>query len=240
LQALSRLTAAIVEQVERFRNSEMQRLVSQAELRALQSQINPHFLFNALNTLYGIIPREALGARKTVLNLSEIFRYFLQSERTFIRLSEELEIVKAYLEIERLRLGPRLETEVSVDEAALSIFIPVLSIQPLVENAIKHGLSGKSDRGRLAVTATLKGSEVVIAVNDTGYGGSVQKPSSHRSGAGVGLANVKRRLQLCFGPHADLVMDSTPAGTRVQFSVPLDPIAHKGAPTTTVAVHRGS
>jgi two-component system, LytTR family, sensor kinase len=240
LQALSRLTAAIVEQVERFRNSEMQRLVSQAELRALQSQINPHFLFNALNTLYGIIPREALGARKTVLNLSEIFRYFLQSERTFIRLSEELEIVTAYLEIERLRLGPRLETEVTVDEAALSVLIPVLSIQPLVENAIKHGLSAKSDRGRLAVTARLKDREVVIAVNDTGYGSTVQKPSSHRSGAGVGLANVKRRLQLCFGPHADLVMDSTPAGTRVQFSVPLDTITHGGPPIPTVAAHRGS
>jgi hypothetical protein len=240
LQALSRLTAAIVEQVERFRNSEMQRLVSQAELRALQSQINPHFLFNALNTLYGIIPREAVGARKTVLNLSEIFRYFLQSERTFIRLSEELEIVKAYLEIERLRLGPRLETEVTVDEAALSVMIPVLSIQPLVENAIKHGLSAKSDQGRLAVTATLKGGEVVIAVNDTGSGITVQKSPLHRSGAGVGLANVKRRLQLCFGPHADLVMDSTPAGTRVQFSVPLDPITHGGPPIPTVAASRGS
>jgi hypothetical protein len=239
LQSLSRLSAAIVEQVERFRNSEMQRLVSQAELRALQSQINPHFLFNALNTLYGIIPREALGARKTVLNLSEIFRYFLQSERTFIRLSEELEIVKAYLEIERLRLGPRLETEVTVDEAALSVFIPVLSIQPLVENAIKHGLSAKSDRGRLAVTARLVGDEVVIAVNDTGYGSTVQKPSSHRPGAGVGLANVKRRLQLCFGPNADLIMESTPVGTRVQFSVPLNPITAGERPTPVVAVNRG-
>ena len=95
LPLLSRLTSVILEQVERFRNLEMQRLVSQAELRALQSQINPHFLFNALNTLYGIIPREASGARKTVLNLAEIFRYFLQSERSFIQLSEELEIVKS-------------------------------------------------------------------------------------------------------------------------------------------------
>jgi len=240
LQSLSRLSAAIVEQVERFRNSEMQRLVSQAELRALQSQINPHFLFNALNTLYGIIPRDALGARKTVLNLSEIFRYFLQSERTFIRLSEELEIVKAYLEIERLRLGPQLETEVTVDEAALSVLIPVLSIQPLVENAIRHGLSAKSDRGRLAVTVALRGDEVVIAVNDTGYGSTVQKPSSHRPGAGVGLANVKRRLQLCFGPNADLVMESTPVGTRVHFSVPLNAITAGELLTPAVAVNRGS
>src|SRR6202035_2997713 len=121
LQALSRLTAAIVEQVERFRNSEMQRLVSQAELRALQSQINPHFLFNALNTLYGTIPREEVGARRMVINLAEIFRYFLQSDRTFVPLSQEMQIVRAYLEVEQLRLGDRLRVEFQVDEAALDL-----------------------------------------------------------------------------------------------------------------------
>src|SRR6202051_4312926 len=110
LRALNHLTRIVAEEVERFRAAEMQRLVSQAELRALHSQINPHFLFNALNTLYGIIPREAAGARRTVLNLADIFRYFLQSDKILIPLSEELKIVRAYLEIERLRLGPRLQT----------------------------------------------------------------------------------------------------------------------------------
>src|SRR5258708_1219738 len=145
LQSLSRLTTVIQEQGERFRNLEMQRLVSQAELRGLQSQINPHFLFNALNTLYGIIPREASGARKTVLNLAEIFRYFLQSERNFIPLSEELEIVKAYLEIESLRLGPRLHTEMDIDEAVLNVPIPILSVHTLVEKDSNHGLSTRAD-----------------------------------------------------------------------------------------------
>src|SRR6202035_5000156 len=112
LQALSRLTAAIVEQVERFRNSEMQRLVSQAELRALQSQINPHFLFNALNTLYGTIPREASTARRIVLNLADIFRYFLQSDKTFVPLAQEMQIVRAYLEVEQSRLGNRLHVDI--------------------------------------------------------------------------------------------------------------------------------
>ena len=160
LQSLSRLMALIVEQVERFRNSEMQRLVSQAELRALQSQINPHFLFNALNTLYGIIPREASGARKTVLNLAEIFRYFLQSEKSFIPLSDELQIVKAYLDIERLRLGPRLDIEIDIDEQALAVLIPILSIQPLVENAIKHGLSTIPGPGLLSLKAKMKNGEL--------------------------------------------------------------------------------
>lgn len=221
LSTLGRLAAAIVEQVERSRSTEMRRLVSQAELRALQSQINPHFLFNAFNTLYGVIPRDAPDARQTVLNLAEIFRYFLQSDKTFIPLSEELEIVKAYLDIERLRLGPRLETRIEIDEAALSVLIPILSIQPLVENAIKHGLSAKAGPGVLHLTAVAAHQQVVITVRDTGLGMSAEKNGSHQNGSGVGLANVRRRLQLCFGPEADLWIQSGPEGTQVEFAVPL-------------------
>lgn len=219
LQSLSRLTTVILEQVERFRNLEMQRLVSQAELRALQSQINPHFLFNALNTLYGIIPRDASGARKTVLNLAEIFRYFLQSEKSFIQLSEELEIVKAYLEIERLRLGPRLEVRIDVDAAALPVLIPILSIQPLVENAIKHGLASKPGPALLRLRATILDDELRIEIEDNGLG--LEASPTNNSGSGVGLANVRRRLQLCFGTDADILIDSSSEGTKVQFAIPL-------------------
>lgn len=222
LASLSRLAAAVVEQVERFRDTEMRRLVSQAELRALQSQINPHFLFNALNTLYGVIPRNAGKARQTVLNLAEIFRYFLQSEKTFIPLSEELEIVRAYLEIERLRLGPRLETRIEIDDAALDAPIPILSIQPLVENAIKHGIAAKSGPGVLELSAMAAGGRVRIAVRDTGPGMSA---SVSGNGRGVGLANVRRRLQLCFGPESDLSIESSPEGTSVEFAVPMASVA---------------
>ena len=218
LASLSRLAAAIVEQVERFREIEMRRLVSQAELRALQSQINPHFLFNALNTLYGVIPRTAPKARETVLNLAEIFRYFLQSEKTFIPLSEELQIVRAYLEIERLRLGERLETRIEIDEAALGTPIPILSIQPLVENAIKHGVAAKAGPGRLELSAVADDGHVRIAVRDTGPG--INADPAGRNGRGVGLSNVRRRLQLCFGPGADLAIHSSPDGTSVEFAVP--------------------
>ncbi len=216
LQALNRLSAAIVEHVDRARASELDRLVSRAELRALQSQINPHFLFNALNTLYGVIPREAAGARRTVLNLAEVFRYFLRSERTFIPLSEEIQIINAYLDIERLRLGPRLETHIDVDEAAMPVLIPVLSIQPLVENAIKHGVSAKAGGGRLTLTAKVIAGEVRITVEDTGPG-----MGNEPGGNGLGLGNVTRRLQLCYGPSADLRVSSGAAGTSVQFSVPM-------------------
>ena len=226
LQALSRLTTVIVEQIERIRKVEMHRLVSQAELRALQAQINPHFLFNALNTLYGIIPREAAGARKTVLNLAEIFRYFLQSDKALIKLSEELEIVKAYLDIERLRLGPRLEVNIDVDEAALGVPIPILSVQPLVENAIKHGLSRKLGLGALNLKAKISDGELLITIEDNGPGFDPQKNVSGRSRAGIGLANVQRRLQLCYGLDADLVINSDSEGTRIEFGIPLAGSVH--------------
>jgi signal transduction histidine kinase len=220
VKALARLSSAISEQIERFRRSEMQRLVSQAELRALQSQINPHFLFNALNTLYGIIPREASGARRTVLNLAEIFRYTLQTDKTLIALSEELEIVRAYLEIEKLRLGPRLQTEIDVEDAALAVPVPILSIQPLVENAIKHGLSLNPKAGWLRLQVKVIEDEVRIRIEDTGPGAATL--SDQRSGGGVGLANVTKRLRLCFGPSVGLRMESGSEGTLVQFSVPLN------------------
>ena len=139
LESLAKAAVEIAAKVESLRQQEMNRLVSQAELRALQSQINPHFLFNALNTLYGTIPRESATARRMVLNLADIFRYFLQSNKTYVTLAKEIEIVRAYLEVEQSRLGSRLSVEIQVDDAALGVTIPVLSIQPLVENAIKHG-----------------------------------------------------------------------------------------------------
>ena len=225
LQALSRLTAVILEHVERIRKLEMYRLVSQAELRALQSQINPHFLFNALNTIYGIIPREATGARKTVLNLADIFRYLLRPENSFIQLSEELEIVKAYLDIERLRLGPRLRIEIDVDEAALPVEIPILSIQPLVENAIKHGISGKAGPGLLRLQVKMLEDGLLIRIEDNGQGFVAGNKVFVSGGIGIGLENVRRRLQLCYGPHANLLIDSSYEGTKIRFGIPFGKLA---------------
>lgn len=220
LLALNHLASAVAEEVERFRAAEMQRLVSEAELRALQSQINPHFLFNALNTLYGIIPREAQQARRTVLNLSEIFRYILQSDKALIPLAEEMKIVTAYLEIERLRLGPRLNTAIQVDRSCEQTPIPILSIQPLVENAIKHGIAASAEEGWLRLTVTAGDDEMTVAVEDSGCG-TAGPAESVAKGAGVGLANVTRRLQLYFGPDAGVTMRRGKTGTRVEFSTPM-------------------
>jgi LytS/YehU family sensor histidine kinase len=225
LRALNHLVTIAAEETERFRTAEMQRLVSEAELQALQSQINPHFLFNALNTLYGIIPREASGARRTVLNLAEIFRYFLQSGKSLIPLSEEIKIVTAYLDIERLRLGPRLQTDIRIDEDCRDTLIPILSIQPLVENSIKHGLSNRDGEGWLRVTASAADGNVTIAVEDSGAGPLPDAVRAASKGAGVGLTNVTRRLQLCFGPGVGVSMRQSDFGTYVQFSVPVSQMA---------------
>jgi hypothetical protein len=199
LDALARAATVMVEHVDSLRRQEMSRLVNQAELRALQSQINPHFLFNALNTLYGTIPREAAGARRMVLNLAEVFRYFLQTEKTFVPLAQEMQIVRAYLEVEQLRLGDRLRVEIQVDEAALGVPIPVLSVEPLVENAIKHGIAQRTEPGYVRIRASLNARELRISVENSGSG-----VTAGSTGTGVGLDNVRRRLDICYGPAARL------------------------------------
>jgi LytS/YehU family sensor histidine kinase len=216
LLALGRAASVVVEQVERFHESEMRRLVAQAELRALQSQIHPHFLFNALNTLYGIIPREAKGARETVLNLADIFRYFLETEKSFLPLEEELHIVKAYLEVERLRLGEKLRIEMDVDPEALPIPIPILSVQPLVENAVKHGIAPKAVGGVVRIEARVDAEALHVTVRDTGAG--FQSDTGVRNG--VGLENVARRLELCYGPEAQLDIRSDAKGSAVSLVIP--------------------
>ncbi len=215
LQVLGRAASVIGEQLEQFRELETRRLVAQAELRALQSQIHPHFLFNALNTLYGIIPREARGARETVLNLADIFRYFLQTKRTLVPLEEEIHIVKAYLDVERLRLGDKLRLEIDVTPEAQAVPIPILSIQPLVENAVKHGIAPQAGGGLIQLRARVDADgALLISVRDSGPGFS---KSSRR---GVGLENVERRLELCYGGEAQMTVDSGGWGTEVSVRIP--------------------
>jgi LytS/YehU family sensor histidine kinase len=204
------------EALETLRDAELRRLVSEAELRALQAQIHPHFLFNAFNTLYGIIPKEAVGARRTVLNLSELFRYFLETNQTFVSIEKEVGIIQAYLEIEALRLGAKLSIDLAVDPAVLNAKIPLLSIEPLVENAVKHGVAAKASGGTVRVAVRREDKWVRVEVADTGGGFS---GDGGRSG-GVGLDNVRQRLRLCYGLEADLEIDSSPDGSSVRFVIP--------------------
>ena len=216
LEALAMLVSQASEQIELFRDAELRKLMTQAELRALQSQIHPHFLFNALNTLYGVIPRQAEGARQTVLNLADIFRYFLRSEKTYIALEEEVRIVQAYLEIESLRLGAKLRTEIAITAEAMAVQIPILSVEPLVENAVKHGVASQQQGGLVRLSASVEDGMLLVVVQDTGPGFK----AGGNKGEGVGLENVRRRLELCYGRSAHLQMHHDAKGTEVSFRIP--------------------
>ncbi len=224
LGVLARLGAAVAEHVEQLRSAQMQNLVSQAELKALQAQINPHFLFNSLNTLYGTIDRGNAEARRLVLNLADVYRYLLRAERTLVEVEEELRIVRAYLEIEELRLGAKLHTEVDADPAALRVTIPLLSIQPLVENAVKHGVASRMGAGfvHLKVRATGKGVSVEVSNS-----GEWDRPPALTSltDRGIGLSNVRRRLALCYGAEARFEIRAENGVTTVAFLLPGRPVA---------------
>lgn len=218
LEDLSRLATEVVAEVARRRHAELQGLATRAELQALRAQINPHFLFNSLNALYGLIPRVAAEARRTVVNLAEIFRYLLQGNRQHVPLEEELRTVRAYLEVERLRLGSRLVTRIEVSRQARSVEIPALSIQPLVENAVKHGISRKAEGGSIGLEAAVEDGALEVAVSDDGPG--FQSSGSRENGQG--LENVRRRLRLCYGEQGRLQVQSAAGRTRVGFRVPLE------------------
>jgi two-component system, LytTR family, sensor kinase len=218
LDDLDRLAAEVAGQIETKRRDEYQRLVAEAELDALRAQINPHFLFNALNALYGVIPRSAAEARTTLVSLAEVFRYALQSKRQFVSLDEELRIVEAYLQIERLRLGRRLRTEIYASDEARFVQVPVLSIQPLVENAVKHGVSAKPEGGLVRVDARVVDGSLRVEVTDDGPGFDAAA-STH---SGHGLQNVRRRIQLCYQERSELAVKSSDSETVVGFTAPLE------------------
>ena len=151
-----------------------------------------------------------------VLNLADIFRYFLQSNKVFVPLSGEMQIVLAYLEIEQGRLGDRLKVDVRVEEDALALPIPALSIQPLVENAIKHGVAQQSGSGFVSIRAQCQGDSLRVTVENSGLPGGSERP-----GAGVALQNVRRRLEICYGHAAalDLTLEGERASAELRIPV---------------------
>lgn len=215
-ETLAVLSAVMVDEIGRLQAAEAQRLLTQAELRALQAQINPHFLFNALNTIYGMIDRGNAVARRLVLHLADLLRFFFRPEQMLIPLSEELRIVRAYLDVEQARLGPRLDVEIHVDDGASGIQVPALCIQPLVENAIRHGAASRSAGGAVLVNIVRGTDGLRVEVSNTGA--FIEPEHGH---LGVGLANVRRRLQLWYGSECDVTVHSDAEWTRVSFSLPL-------------------
>lgn len=196
-------------------------LAASAQLQALRAQIDPHFLFNSLNSIAHLITTDPVRAEACVERLSEIFRYLLSSkDRTFVTLADELDIADGYLDIERARFGEQLHVEFEVDEKARGWIVPTLIVQPLVENAVRHGISKKVGGGRISVRARVDGTELVVDVEDTGVGMSRNgRPSG--SSTGVGLRNVSDRLTHLYGGAYVPRISSRPGeGTHVTLRVP--------------------
>lgn len=216
---------------ERFdrdlREREILQLATESELRALRAQLNPHFLFNALTTLGYLMqsaPDRALG---TLFRLTELLRAVLRGPAgESAPLGEELDIVDAYLAIERERFQERLQVRVDVPEALRSVRVPPLLLQPLVENAIKHGISPLRRGGSVSIAASLarsgNGAELTLVVQDTGAG-LAETARTQPSGTGVGLRNIEQRLLHLFGPRARLQLDGAPGrGTTVTLVFPVE------------------
>ncbi len=202
------------------RERELRFLAGRAELKALRAQINPHFLFNALNAIAGLIPDQPQLADETVERLAEVFRYTLRkAEKEWARLEEEVEFVAAYLSVEQARFGSRLLVEFEVDSAARSVPVPAMSIQPLIENAVKHGVAEVEGAGKVALRASLVGEQLAVEVFDNGPG----FPADYElaaDGTGHGLRNVAERLRGYYGEAARLWWENGSDGTRVCFRIP--------------------
>jgi len=198
-----------------------QQLLLKARMDALSSQINPHFLFNTLNTVSALIRFDQDSARGVVLKLSNILRRLLRKHETFVPLREELQFIDDYLDIEVARFGKdNLDIVKHIDEAALEAFVPSMLLQPMVENCLKHGLAPKLGGGKIELRTTNSDGRLRIEIEDNGVGISEEK-MPHVYVEGIGLSNVRERLRVLYGTDFHLDIESRPGeGTVIRIEIP--------------------
>ncbi|HEV2445530.1 MAG TPA: histidine kinase, partial [Candidatus Sulfopaludibacter sp.] len=191
------------------REAHLQQQLSDAELRALRAQINPHFLFNSLNTIADLIVRNPARAEAMTLRLASVFRHVLaHSARPLTPLGDEIEFLRTYLHIEEARFGDRLTVEIDVAPDVARQPLPSLILQPLVENALKHGLAPKPEAGRLWISARAENGQVCVRVEDDGMGPGAARGNS----PGLGLANVAERLATLYQDRASVTLEPREGG----------------------------
>jgi two-component system LytT family sensor kinase len=215
------LVAAMVELSEVEAQGER---LARAELRALRAQISPHFIYNALAAVASFIHSRPEEARELLIEFSEFIRYAFARQRPYVTLADELQYVEKYLRLEQARFGERLRVRVQVDPAVLPAVVPVLSLQPLVENAVRHGTDEAGSHDLLIeILGQDLGADALVRVRDTGPGMSPAAARAALEGrtSGIGLGNVHRRLESSFGSGYGLAIESVEGeGTEVRLTVP--------------------
>ena len=197
----------------------------EAELRALRAQISPHFIYNCLGAIASFVRTDPDRARELILEFADFTRYAFRRGGAYTTLRDELRNIERYLVLEQARFGDRLVVTLTISPEVLPVAVPFLAVQPLVENAVRHGLERKAGIGHVTITAVDLGSSAEISIEDDGIGGDpdvIRAVLSGESSAdSVGLGNVDARLRQAFGDQHGLVVETAPgAGTRVTFRVP--------------------
>jgi two-component system sensor histidine kinase AlgZ len=197
---------------------ELQVLAREAELKALRTQINPHFLFNSLNSISALTSSDPGAARAMTIRLADFFRTTVAfGSLDMATLKQEFALVQQFLEIEQIRFGSRLETSIELDPAAAPCLVSPLLIQPLVENAVRHGIAGMVEGGCIRVDARRIDDRIVITVDNP-----TDPDLPLRLGTGVGLTNVRRRIEGLYGSRATMDIENTPGRFAVRLNLPLE------------------
>ncbi len=211
-------------QLELAELDESRHRLTRAEVRALRAQISPHFVYNSLSAIASFVRTDPDRARELLLEFADFTRYSFRQHGEFTTLAEELRSIERYLLLEQARFGDRLRVTLQVAPEVLGVNIPFLCLQPLVENAVQHGLESTSGGGHISIEARDADRECVIAIEDNGVGEDperIRAVLAGESGDAVGLANVDERLRATFGDEYGLVVETAPgAGTRVVVRVP--------------------
>jgi len=210
-------------QEEYEQSMQLKSALVQSQLDVLKSQLQPHFLFNTLNSISVLTRENPESADKTIHLLSDLLRYSLKhAQQQFVSLEAELNFIKDYLAIEKVRFGDRLNIELDIDPETLQIMVPSLLLQPLVENAIKHGVTEKRGTGIIKISAQKNSQFLNLSIYDNGDG--IEKQPAAEKDLGIGLQNTNMRLQSLYGSkHLFKLENNSKHGTNVQVEIPLNP-----------------
>jgi LytS/YehU family sensor histidine kinase len=206
------------------KEAELRLHANQMELAVLKAQLNPHFLFNTLNSINALVGSDPEAARQIIVRLAEILRYALESDRhALVPLSDELHFVETYLEIEKARFDRRLQVRMEIDDAARSLLIPPMILQPLVENAVRHGIAPKEQGGEILLRMQRRDNHLEIEVADNGMGAATANPEELLKN-GTGLRNTDLRLRKMFGDASGLQISNGEDGFQVRFKIPVSSV----------------